>query len=51
MAVSNRFEVLDPLKDPGELWDTFICEILKAAECTGERPRFRSGGASRKTLS
>ena len=51
VAVSNRFEVLGTLEDPGELWDTFKCETLKAAkDCIGERPRSRSGVASRETL-
>ena len=51
VAVSNRFEVLDTLEDPEELWDTFKRETLKATEeCVGERPRSRSGVASEETL-
>ena len=51
VAVSNRFEVLDTLEDPVELWDTFKRETLEAAKgCIGERPRSRGGFASRETL-
>ena len=51
VAVSNRFEVLGALEDPGELWDAFKRETLKATEeCVGERPRSRSGVASGETL-
>ncbi len=51
MTVSNRFEVLDTLEDPEELWDTFKRETLKATEeSVGERPRSRCGVASEETL-
>ena len=51
VAVSNRFEVLGTLEEPEELWDAFKRETLKAAEeCIGERPRSRSGVASREML-
>ena len=51
VTVSNRFEVLDTLEDPEELWDTFKCETLEAAkECIGERPRSQSGFTSVKTM-
>ena len=51
VTVSNRFEALDTLEDPEELWDTSKCEILEAAkECTGERPRSWSGLTSVETL-
>ncbi len=51
VAVSNRFEVLDALQDPVELWDTFKRETLSAAEeCLGTRPRSRSGFIFEGTL-
>ena len=51
VAVSNRFEVLDTLQDPEELWDTFKRETLSAAgECLGARPRSRRGFISGETL-
>ena len=51
VTVSNRFEALDTLEDPEELWETFKCETLEAAsECIGERPRSRSGFTSVETL-
>merc|ERR1711980_73031 len=51
VAVSNRFEVLGTLGDSEELWDAFKRGTLEAAkECIGERPRSRSGVASRETL-
>lgn len=51
VTVSNRFGVLGALEDPGELWDAFKRETLKAAEeCVGQRPRSRSGVASEETL-
>ena len=51
VTVSNRFEVLDTLEDPVELWDTFKRETLEAARgCIGERPRSRGGFASAETL-
>ena len=47
VTVSNRFEALNTLEDPEELWDTFKHEALEAAsECIGERPRSRSGFTS-----
>lgn len=43
MAVSNQFEVLGTLEDPGELWDAFEHELPKAAEeCSGEQERSRT---------
>ncbi len=51
VTVSIWFEVLDTLEDPGELWDTFKRETLKATEeCLGERPWSRSGVALEETL-
>ena len=51
MSVSNRFQVLDTLEDPGELWNAFKRETLEATkECVGVRPRSRSGVASEETL-
>ena len=51
ISVSNRFEVLDTLEDPVDLWATFKRETLQAAkDCIGERPRSRSGVASEETL-
>ncbi len=48
MTVSNRFEVLDTLEDPEEYGKR---ETLKATEeCFGERPRSRSGVASKETM-
>ena len=47
LTVSNRFEVLDALKNPVELWDTFKRETLEAARgCL----RSRVGFASAETL-
>ena len=40
MTVSNRFEVLDALEDPVELWDTYKRENLETARgCVGGRSR------------
>ncbi|KAG0721131.1 3-oxo-5-beta-steroid 4-dehydrogenase [Chionoecetes opilio] len=51
VAVSNRFDVLDALEDPVELWGTFKRETLQAAkECIGERPRSRCGFVSTEKL-
>ena len=51
MTISNRFEVLDALEDPVELWDTFKCETLEALRgCVGGRPRSRDDFKSAETL-
>ena len=51
VAVSNRFEVLDSLEDPVELWENFKREALSAAhECIGVKPRSRRGFLSEETL-
>ena len=51
VTVSNRFEVLDLLEDPVDLWDTFKRETLEAARgCVGWRPRSQGGLASAETL-
>ena len=51
MPVSSQFGVLNTLHDLVELWDTFKCETLEAAEeFVGEHPRSRSGFASVETL-
>ena len=51
VTVSNRFEVLDALEEPVDLWDTFKREILEAARgCVGRRPRSQDRFASAETL-
>ena len=51
VTVSSRFEALNTLEDPEELWDTLKRETLEAAkECIGKRPRARSGFTSLETL-
>ena len=51
VTVSNRFEVLDALEDPVELWDTLKRENLEAARgCVEGRQRSRGGFASAEML-
>lgn len=51
LRVSNWLDVLRTLQDLVELWNIFKGETLLAAkDCTGERPRSRTGFASVKTL-
>ena len=51
MTVSNQFEVLGTLEDPGELWDTFKRETLSAAEqCIGARLGVRGAFVLQETL-
>ena len=51
VTVTNRFEMLDALEYPVELWNTFKRETLEAARgCVKGRPRSWGGFASAETM-
>ena len=50
-AISGRFEALEGLRDPVQLWDTFKRNTLEAAnECIGEKPRIKESFITSETL-